>query len=86
MEIKEIIDFSNKYTETTDKIKLKKTGKYFTTDSILIDILTKDCCINTNNRILEPSSGSGILVAKLLSINKNINIESNEIDKFLYDC
>lgn len=82
---KNLISYSNEYTNNTDKNHLKKFGQFFTLSNELLNKLFNNNNDNqTFKQILEPSCGFGSIILECLKYN-DCNIDAIELDQSIYN-
>lgn len=60
----------------------KKFQAYYTNSNSIVEYMISKLDIKINDTILEPSVGEGIFIDKLLQFNKNLKIETYDIDDY----
>jgi adenine-specific DNA-methyltransferase len=82
-----VASLSLNYMERTDKKYLKKNGQFFTVDQVLLTALLDDYAWKSDvTSILEPSCGSGTIIAECLKeAGKECRIKGMDIEECLVE-
>lgn len=84
--IEKVEQLSLKYTNSTDKAHLKKNGQFFTVDKDLLERLLDDYAWGSNTSILEPSCGSGTIIAECIrAADSKYKIKGMDIEECLVE-
>ena len=84
--ISKVETLSLKYTNETAKGHLKKNGQFFTVDQELLERLLDDYAWGSNTSILEPSCGSGTIIAECIrATDSKCKIKGMDIEECLVE-